>query len=88
VDGLIVPIPADQRDGTHTFRAVGSDATGLYDVDVWFYDASCEPVDGTLTNAGFGGEEGAIPAGAAFAAVDLHTGAPQWVYAQIDPIRL
>jgi hypothetical protein len=83
VDGLIVPIPEDKRDGTHTVRAVTSADPGT-ELDVWFYDAAC----GYMSGAGSAADDGAatsaqIPEEAHFAIVTLFAGAPNWVYATI-----
>ncbi|HVM11310.1 MAG TPA: hypothetical protein VM638_02375 [Actinomycetota bacterium] len=83
VDGFWVRIPEDKRDGTATFRALGSGPAGLYDVDVWFMNANCSQyVEPHLASEGTD-EEGLIPEGAAYAVVSLYMGSPQWVYAQI-----
>jgi hypothetical protein len=85
VDGLIVPIPEDKRDGTHTVRAV-ADADPGTELDVWFYDAACAYMSGAGNPADDGPTTSAmIPEEAHFAIVDLFAGGPTWVYAQIDP---
>jgi hypothetical protein len=83
VDGLIVPIPEDKRDGTHTVRAVTNADPGT-ELDVWFYDAAC----GYMSGAGNAADDGAatsaqIPEEAHFAIVTLFAGGPNWVYATI-----
>lgn len=84
VDGLIVPIPADKRDGNHTLRSTGS-ADGAYDLNVYFYDEACVFIAGGSHNSTNPDEIGPIPEGAAFGVIDLVTGPPTYVYAQIDP---
>jgi hypothetical protein len=83
-DGLIVPIPEDMRDGTHTIRAVGSSSGAPYDLDIWFHDEACVGLGGGLSSDS-PDEFGPIPEGTAFASVDLYTGPPTYVYVQIDP---
>ena len=85
VDGLIVPIPADKRDGTHNLRSVGSGGGAPYDLNVYFYNAECVFMAGVSHNSTNPDELGSIPEGAAFGVVDLVSGPPMWVYAQIDP---
>ncbi|HYH27911.1 MAG TPA: hypothetical protein VEA19_03925 [Actinomycetota bacterium] len=83
IDGMWLTVPEDKRDGNATIRALGSGAPGTYDVDVWFVSEGCgEYIEPALMNDG-GDESGKIPAGTEFAVVDLYTGGPQWVYAQI-----
>jgi hypothetical protein len=84
VDGLIVPIPADKRDGTHMFRAVGS-ADGPYDLNVYWYTEACTFLGGASLNSTEPDELGSIPEEAAYGVIDLVTGPPTYVYAQIDP---
>jgi hypothetical protein len=82
IDGLWVDVPAEKRDGTGFIRALGS-SEAPYDVDVWFYDATCNLLPGQLANVLTGDEQGPIPAGANYAVVNMWAGAPQWVYAKI-----
>jgi hypothetical protein len=85
VDGLIVPIPADKRDGTHTLRSVGSGGGAPYDLNVYWYDKDCVFIGGVSHNSPNPDEFGSIPEGAAFGVIDLVTGPSMWVYGQIDP---
>jgi hypothetical protein len=81
-DGLIVTIPEEARDGTHTLRALGS-SSAPYDLDVWFHGEDC-------ASMGYpGGTDSSdavepIPEGAVMASIDLWVGGSQWVYVQID----
>ena len=85
LDGMAVPIPAGSRGEGHTIYARGTDETRAYDLDIWFYDSSCEFLAaGQFATAG-DDEQGPIPANAAYAYIDLWVGRPQLVYAQIDP---
>jgi hypothetical protein len=84
VDGLIVPIPADKRDGTHMMRSVGN-GDAPYDLNVYWYDAACEFMGGVSHNSTNPDEFGAIPEGGAYGVIDLVTGPSMYVYAQIDP---
>lgn len=83
-DGLIVPIPADKRDGTHILRATGN-ADAAYDLNVYWYDANCVFISGASLNSENPDEEGFIPEEAATGFIDLVTGPPTFAYAQIDP---
>jgi hypothetical protein len=83
-DGLILPIPEDKRDGTHTIRAVGA-SSGPYDLDIWFFDETCKTMPGTGISGDKPDEKGPIPEGAHFASVDLYTGPPTNVLVEIDP---
>ena len=83
LDGLIVPIPADKRDGNHIIRSTGS-ADGPYDLNVYFYTEGCVFISGASHNTG-PNEMGPIPEEGAFAVIDLVTGPPTYVYVQIDP---
>jgi LVIVD repeat len=86
IDGLIVPIPADKRDGTHFLRSVGGAGSNApYDLNVYWYDASCAFMSGVSHNSTSPDEYGLIPEGASAGVIDLVTGPPMWVYAQIDP---
>ena len=85
-DGLIVPIPPDKRDGTHFLRSVGGAGNNVpYDLNVYWYDATCTFMSGVSHNSTNPDEFGSIPEGAAAGVIDLVTGPPMWVYAQIDP---
>lgn len=83
-DGLILPIPEDKRDGSHTIRAVGS-SVAPHDLDIWFFDEGCATMSGTGISGDNADEQGPIPEGAFFASVDLYTGPPTHVLVEIDP---
>ena len=80
-DGLIVPIPESARDGKHVLRALGS-SSAPYDLDIWFHGENCASLG---TAGGIDSSDAAepIPQDAVYASIDLYTGAPQWVYAQV-----
>lgn len=73
VDGHVVELPEDFRMGTATMEVLGSDATGAYDLDVYFYDAGCALMEPYMTEGA--NPTGAIPPGATWAVVDLLVGA-------------
>jgi hypothetical protein len=73
VDGYVVEIPADFRSGTATVEVLGADTTGAYDLDVYFYDASCGLLEPYMTDGA--DASGAIPPGAAWAVIELFVGA-------------
>lgn len=72
VDGYVVELPEDFRSGTATLEVLGSDASGAYDLDVYFYDAGCGLMEPYMTDGA--DPSGAIPAGATWAVVDLLVG--------------
>lgn len=72
-DGYVVEIPAEFQTGTGTLQVAGSDATGQYDLDVYFYDAGCTLMEPYLTNGA--DESGMILPGAKWAVVNLFVGA-------------
>lgn len=55
-DAWVFEIPAEYSDGRATLEVKGADATGAYDLDVYFYDAGCALMEPYLT-------EGTDPAG-------------------------
>lgn len=73
VDGHVVEVPEEFRAGDATLEVLGSDATGAYDLDVYFYDAGCGLMEPYMTDGV--DPSGAIPPGAAWAVVDLLVGA-------------
>lgn len=72
-DGHVVELPEEFRTGTATLEVLGSDATGAYDLDVYFYDAGCALMEPYMTDGA--DASGAIPPGATWAVVDLLVGA-------------
>ena len=83
-DGLLVAIPESKADGTYKLRGSTTVVPGV-ELDVWFFDEGCAYIA-----AESNGDDGAataktIPEGARFASVDLVTGPPSLVYAQILP---
>jgi hypothetical protein len=76
VDGYVVALPAKVTKVSSTVTATGGDMTGIYDLDMYFYNASCAPI-GAASTAGQD-ETGAMPAGtkyvvvAAFWGVDVN----------------
>jgi hypothetical protein len=84
MDGLIVPIPPELRDGTHLMRSVGN-GDAPYNLNVYWYDAECTFIGGVSHNTENPDEYGHIPEGGAFGVIDLVTGPAMHVYAQFDP---
>ena len=72
-DGYVVELPADYRLGTATLEVLGSDATGEYDLDVYFYDSACSLMEPYMTDGA--DATGPIPGGAQWAVIDLFVGA-------------
>jgi hypothetical protein len=73
VDGFVFEVPADFQAGTATFDVTASDATGTYDLDAYFYSASCDLLEPHATDGA--DPSGAIPPGAAWGVVDAFAGA-------------
>ena len=72
-DGHIVELPMDFRMGGGTIEVLGSDTSGAYDLDVYFYDAGCALMEPYMREGA--DPTGAIPPGATWAAVELFVGA-------------
>ena len=72
-DAYIVEIPAEYQTGSGTLTVEGSDATGQYDLDVYFYDASCGLMEPYLTEGT--NPAGPILGGAKWAVVTMIVGA-------------
>jgi hypothetical protein len=72
-DGYVIEIPAEFQSGTATVEVKGSDSTGAYDFDLYFYDAGCSLMDPYLTDGT--DPAGAINPGAKWAMVNLFVGA-------------
>jgi hypothetical protein len=76
VDGFVIELPAKVTKVASTVSAIGGDTTGIYDLDMYFYNSSCAPM-GAASSAG-DDEIGAMPAGtkyvvvAAFWGVDVN----------------
>jgi extracellular elastinolytic metalloproteinase len=72
-DGYVVELPEPYRDGNATITVAGSDATGLYDYNVYLYDSECNLMEPYIEEGA--DASGAIPAGAQWAMVDMVGGA-------------
>lgn len=72
-DAWIVEIPPEYADGTATVEVKGSDATGAYDLDLYFYDAGCGLLEPYVTDGV--DPSGTINAGAAWGIVTMPQGA-------------
>lgn len=72
-DAWIVEIPAEFADGSGTVEVKGADATGAYDMDLYFYDAGCGLMEPYLTDGV--DPSGSINAGAAWGVVTMPQGA-------------
>lgn len=72
-DGHVIELPEPYRDGNATLALTGSDATGLYDYNVYLYDSNCSLMEPYIEEGA--DASGAIPAGAQWAVVDMVMGA-------------
>ena len=72
-DAWITEIPGEYSDGNATLEVKGADATGAYDLDVYFYDAGCALMEPYLTDGA--DPAGAINAGAKWSVVTMAAGA-------------
>lgn len=73
LDGYVVEIPSEFQAGTASLQVAGSDATGAYDLDVYFYDSGCNLMEPYMTEGA--DPSGAIVTGAKWAVVNLSLGA-------------
>lgn len=67
LDGYVIKLPAKVRKVSSEVTASGGDATGIYDLDMYFYNADCAPT-GAASTAG-SDEVGAMPAGTKYVVV-------------------
>jgi extracellular elastinolytic metalloproteinase len=67
VDGHVIELPAKVKKVSSRVTAAGSDATGIYDLDMYFYNSDCAPT-GASSTAG-SDELGAMPAGTKYVVV-------------------
>lgn len=72
-DAWIVEIPPEYSDGTATVEVKGADATGAYDMDLYFYDAGCGLLEPYVTDGT--DPAGSINAGAKWGVVTMPQGA-------------
>lgn len=73
VDGFVVELSEEISKVTSTVLVSGSDATGSYDLDMYFYSAECSPMGSASTEAS--DEFGAFPAGTKYVLVNAFVGA-------------
>jgi hypothetical protein len=67
VDGFVIELPAKVTKVASKVTAAGGDMTGIYDLDMYFYNSSCAP-SGAASSAG-DDEIGAMPAGTKYVVV-------------------
>lgn len=72
-DGFVVELPEALTKVAATVAVTGSDATGLYDLDMYFYNAECAPVGAASTETQ--DEIGAFGAGTKYILVNSYMGA-------------
>ncbi len=72
VDGYVVSLPEQYRDGLHNITVAGPDG-GAHDLDVYFYDSAFNLI-GSIATAG-ANESGVVPGGTAYIYAGLYTGA-------------
>jgi extracellular elastinolytic metalloproteinase len=72
VDGFVIELPAKVSKVTSTVNLTGGDATGIYDLDMYFYDESCAS-KGAASSAGTD-ELGAMPSGVKYVVVSAFWG--------------
>lgn len=72
-DAWVVEIPAEFSNGTAQLEVKGADATGAYDLDVYFYDYGCALMEPYLTDGV--DPAGPINGGAKWAIVTMPQGA-------------
>lgn len=72
VDGYVVSLPEQYRDGLHNVSVTGPE-DGAHDLDVYFYDSSFNLI-GSIATAG-ANETGIVPGGTSYIYVGLYSGA-------------
>ena len=72
-DAWVVEIPEEYFDGRATVEVKGADATGAYDLNLYFYDAGCALMELQLTEGA--DPAGSIPPGAKWAIATMPAGA-------------
>lgn len=72
-DGFVIELPEEYRDGNATLTVTGSDATTLYDFNVYLYSSECSLMEPYIEEGA--DASGGVPAGAQWAIVDLVGGA-------------
>lgn len=74
LDAYVIEIPEAFRFGTGSLEVTGGDTSGAHDINLYFYDAGCGLMADVWLVDG-PDPQGAIPAGAAWAVLDLIVGA-------------
>lgn len=72
-DGFVVEVPDNMSNLTATVEVSGGDATGLYDLDMYFFNADCAPVGAASTETV--DEVGAFGPGTKYILVNSYMGA-------------
>jgi hypothetical protein len=67
LDGYVIELPAKVTKVASQVTASGGDATGIYDLDMYFYNDACAPI-GAASSAG-DDEVGAMPSGTKYVVV-------------------
>ncbi|MEA2451988.1 MAG: extracellular elastinolytic metalloproteinase [Actinomycetota bacterium] len=73
VDGFVVELSDEISKVTSAVQVSGSDSTGIYDLDMYFYTADCSSTGSASTEAA--DELGAFPAGTKYVLVNAFFGA-------------
>ncbi len=74
LDAHVLAVPKAYQKRTAVVSAMGSTVSGVYDLDLYFYDKSCENVGASNTEGT--DEIGALPKGTAFIVVTNYAGEP------------
>jgi extracellular elastinolytic metalloproteinase len=72
-DGYVVEIPATHMKKVATVLAAGSDLTGAYDIDMYYFSATCDPLGDN--NEEGSDQMGLMPAGTKYVLVNSYFGA-------------
>lgn len=67
LDGYVIELPAKVGKVTSTVSATGGDTTGIYDLDMYFYDKDC--VFKSASSTAGSDEQGAMPSGTKYVVV-------------------
>lgn len=72
-DGWVTPLPESFGDGQHKVAVKGVGVNAPYDIDLYFYDATCTRTGSAASSAA--DESGSLPSGTAYVLTQLWSGA-------------
>ena len=72
-DGWVTPLPESFGDGQHKVAVKGEGLNAPYDIDLYFYDATCARTGSAASSAA--DESGSLPSGTRYVVTQLRSGA-------------